>query len=370
MTALSASPYRVVEPTPLASAQQVTPPALHISDLHCNYAGVNILAGLDLSLGQNEILCLLGPSGCGKTTTLKLIAGLLTPSQGQIEINGKRVDDELTNLAPEKRNVGMIFQDYALFPHLTVAANVLFSQLQASKAAQQETLAKVLALVNLSEYGDRYPHQLSGGQQQRVAIARALASSPTLLLLDEPFSNIDSQVRHHLIEDMRTLLKAHNMSAIFVTHSKEEAFAFADRLAVFHQGKIEQQGTPSELYNHPATRFVADFLGKVNYLDALVLDAYRVNTALGVITSSSPLNADVGAHMLLALRPQQLQLQACGQGCATISEQQFLGMATHCNIICDDQLQLAVSIQQPLTLGERVSVTVMPHSLVLFPRVD
>ena len=367
MTALSASP-QLVETAPLAIAQQAPQPALRISGLHCNYAGVDILTGLDLSLGQNEILCLLGPSGCGKTTTLKLIAGLLTPSQGQIDINGKRVDDEQINLAPEKRNVGMIFQDYALFPHLTVADNVLFSQRQASKAAQQETLAKVLALVNLSEYGDRYPHQLSGGQQQRVAIARALASSPALLLLDEPFSNIDSQVRHHLIEEMRSLLKAHNMSAIFVTHSKEEAFAFADRLAVFHQGKIEQQGTPSELYNQPATRFVADFLGKVNYIDALVLDAYRVDTALGVITSSSPLSADVGACMALALRPQQLQLQACEQGGATIEQQQFLGMTTHCNIICADQLALAVSMPQPMIVGERVSVTVTPHPLVLFPR--
>ncbi|PKH04993.1 ABC transporter ATP-binding protein [Moritella sp. Urea-trap-13] len=348
--------------------------ALRISDLHCSYAGVDILTGLDLDLGKNEILCLLGPSGCGKTTTLKLIAGLLPPTQGSIEINGQVVDNSELNLAPEKRNVGMIFQDYALFPHLTVTDNVLFSQYKQTKAKQKETLDYVLKLVNLSEFADRYPHQLSGGQQQRVAIARALASSPELLLLDEPFSNIDSQVRHHLIEEMRGLLKSHNMSAIFVTHSKEEAFAFADRLAVFHQGKIEQLGTPSELYNQPATRFVADFLGKVNYLDAVVLDDYSVQTVLGVITSKKALTAAIGEHKLLAIRPQQLQLQVVEQGIATISQQQFLGMTTHCTICLADKtlgegcLELSVSMQQPMQVGDMVNVTVAEHDLVLFDR--
>lgn len=342
-------------------------PALRISDLHCSYAGVDILTGLDLELGKNEILCLLGPSGCGKTTTLKLIAGLLPPTQGSIDINGHVVDSTELNLAPEKRNVGMIFQDYALFPHLTVTDNVLFSLHKQTKAQQQEKLDYVLQLVNLTEFANRYPHQLSGGQQQRVAIARALASSPELLLLDEPFSNIDSQVRHHLIEEMRALLKSHNMSAIFVTHSKEEAFAFADRLAVFHQGKIEQLGTPTELYNQPATRFVADFLGKVNYVDALVLDEYRVQTALGVIASKQKLKVAVGEHKLLALRPQQLKLVLSEQGIATITQQQFLGMTTHCTItLVDSDKQFSVSMQQPMVIGNTVSVTVEDHDLVLF----
>nr|WP_067046095.1 ABC transporter ATP-binding protein [Moritella sp. JT01] len=343
--------------------------ALRISDLHCSYAGVDILTGLDLNLGKNEILCLLGPSGCGKTTTLKLIAGLLPPTQGSIEINGNIVDNGEFNLAPEKRNVGMIFQDYALFPHLTVTDNVVFSLHKQSKTKQKEKLDYVLKLVNLTEFADRYPHQLSGGQQQRVAIARALASSPELLLLDEPFSNIDSQVRHHLIEEMRGLLKSHNMSAIFVTHSKEEAFAFADRLAVFHQGKIEQLGTPSELYNQPATRFVADFLGKVNYLDAVVVDDYSVQTALGVIRSQHKLSVAVGEQKLLALRPQQLKLALVERGMAAISQQQFLGMTTHCTItLIDNNMALSVSMQQPMVIGDVVNVTVENHDLVLFDR--
>ena len=342
-------------------------PALSISDLHCSYAGVDILTGLDLSLGKNEILCLLGPSGCGKTTTLKLIAGLLPPTQGSIEINGHVVDSESLNLAPEKRNVGMIFQDYALFPHLTVTDNILFSLHKQSQSKQKEKLDYVLDLVNLTEFASRYPHQLSGGQQQRVAIARALACSPELLLLDEPFSNIDSQVRHHLIEEMRGLLKSHNMSAIFVTHSKEEAFAFADRLAVFHQGKIEQLGTPSELYNKPATRFVADFLGKVNYLDAVVLDDYSVKTALGVIRSKQKLTVTIGAAKLLAIRPQQLKLVKVEQGIATINQQQFLGMTTHCTVkLTANDIELSVSMQQPMVVGDVVNVSVDEHDLVLF----
>ncbi|QUM78119.1 ABC transporter ATP-binding protein [Moritella sp. 24] len=343
--------------------------ALTISDLHCSYAGVDILTGLDLTLGKNEILCLLGPSGCGKTTTLKLIAGLLPPTQGSIEINGNVVDNAKLNLAPEKRNVGMIFQDYALFPHLTVTDNILFSLHKQSQSKQKEKLDYVLNLVNLTEFAGRYPHQLSGGQQQRVAIARALACSPELLLLDEPFSNIDSQVRHHLIEEMRGLLKSHNMSAIFVTHSKEEAFAFADRLAVFHQGKIEQLGTPTELYNQPATRFVADFLGKVNYLDAVVVDEYSVETALGIITSSQVLSLTVGEEKLLALRPQQLKLAAVEQGIATITQQQFLGMTTNATItLTDSNTLLSVSMQQPMTVGDAVSVRVEDHALILFDR--
>jgi len=343
--------------------------ALTISDLHCSYAGVDILTGLDLTLGKNEILCLLGPSGCGKTTTLKLIAGLLPPTQGSIEINGNVVDNAKLNLAPEKRNVGMIFQDYALFPHLTVTDNILFSLHKQSQSKQKEKLDYVLNLVNLTEFAGRYPHQLSGGQQQRVAIARALACSPELLLLDEPFSNIDSQVRHHLIEEMRGLLKSHNMSAIFVTHSKEEAFAFADRLAVFHQGKIEQLGTPTELYNQPATRFVADFLGKVNYLDAVVVDEYSVETALGIITSSQALSLTVGEEKLLALRPQQLKLAAVEQGIATITQQQFLGMTTNATItLTDSNTLLSVSMQQPMTVGDAVRVRVEDHALILFDR--
>jgi len=342
-------------------------PALKITDLHCSYAGVEILTGLDLSLAQNEILCLLGPSGCGKTTTLKLIAGLLTPSQGDIEVSGKLVDSDKLNLAPELRNVGMIFQDYALFPHLTVTANVLFGIRKLAKAEQVKTVDYVLDLVNLTEFADRFPHQLSGGQQQRVAIARALASSPALLLLDEPFSNIDSQVRHHLIEEMRELLKSHNMSAIFVTHSKEEAFAFADRLAVFNQGRIEQIGTPTELYNQPASRFVADFLGLVNYVDGIVIDSHHVETELGLITSSKAIEYAVGSSLQLALRPQHLLLQMSDQGKGVITQQQFLGMNCQCSIkVAGRDTMLTVLIPQPMQIGQAVNITVVSHELVLF----
>lgn len=344
-------------------------PALQIEDLHCSYAGVEILNGLDLTLDKNEILCLLGPSGCGKTTTLKLIAGLLAPTQGKITVDGLVVDDQGINLSPESRNVGMIFQDYALFPHLTVMDNVLFGIQSKSKTEQAKTIDYVLNLVNLSDFANRYPHQLSGGQQQRVAIARALACSPALLLLDEPFSNIDSQVRHHLIEEMRELLKSHNMSAVFVTHSKEEAFAFADRLAVFNRGRIEQIGTPSELYNQPKTQFVADFLGKVNYLDATVVDRFHVDTALGRFKSSQAIAKSTGSTAKLALRPHQCQLQLDKGGTGEIIQQQFLGMSTNMTaefVAGAEPISLFVSMKESVGLGSKVSVHVSEHELVLF----
>lgn len=342
-------------------------PALQISNLHCSYEGVEILTGLDLSLAQNEILCLLGPSGCGKTTTLKLVAGLLTPSQGNIEVSGKLVDSDKFNLAPEQRNVGMIFQDYALFPHLTVTDNVLFGIRKLAKTEQAKTVSYVLDLVNLTDFADRFPHQLSGGQQQRVAIARALASSPALLLLDEPFSNIDSQVRHHLIEEMRELLKSHNMSAIFVTHSKEEAFAFADRLAVFNQGRIEQIGTPTELYNRPASRFVAGFLGLVNYIDATVIDSLHVKTELGLVASTKAIEHAVGSRLQLAVRPQNLTLQVSEQGLGIITQQQFLGMNCQCTVqITGQDTPLTILVPQPMDINQQVSISIIPHELVLF----
>lgn len=344
--------------------------ALTISDLHCSYAGVDILSGLDLTLGRNEILCLLGPSGCGKTTTLKVIAGLFHPSQGKITINGTTVDSTEINVAPEQRNVGMIFQDYALFPHLTVRENILFGLYKTPRAEQRRSLKYVLDLVNLTEFSGRYPHQLSGGQQQRVAIARALACSPELLLLDEPFSNIDSQVRHHLIEEMRGLLKSHNMSAIFVTHSKEEAFAFADRLAVFNNGRIEQVGKPEDLYNQPSSYFVADFLGKVNYLVAEIVDAFTVRTIFGPLRSTAPLplqrlGVGHGESVQLALRPQQIRLVSDEAGSATVVKQQFLGTVTN-YLVTILGVELDVSMNQKLPVGSRANIVVDSHELVLF----
>ncbi len=339
--------------------------ALEISGLHCNYNGREILNNLDIKVQHNEILCLLGPSGCGKTTLLKAVAGLMHLSQGRIDIVGRTVDQESSSVPPEKRKVGMIFQDYALFPHLTVLANVTFALENLPKAKALAKADDVLHLVNLHEFKDRYPHQLSGGQQQRVAIARALAYKPDLMLLDEPFSNIDTQVRLKLINEIRSILKSQQISAVFVTHSKEEAFAFADKLAIFNQGRIEQTGTPDELYHRPKSRFVADFLGGGNYLDAEVLDEQNVLTALGKVTATKPITKAVGSKLSLLIRPQQVQLREDDAGDAKVLEQQFLG-ASNKIIIEVEGIKLESRQTQGLNGTRRARLSIPPHELILF----
>lgn len=341
---------------------------LQVENVSCRYNGRNVLEQLSLSVSDNEIVCLLGASGCGKTTLLKAVAGLLPLAEGEIRLGATLLDRPGVSVPPEARNIGMIFQDYALFPHLTVADNVGFGLTRLDRSARQQQVEEALTLVKLQGLGDRYPHQLSGGQQQRVAIARALVCKPKLMLLDEPFSNIDTQVRMKLILEIRTLLKQQGIGAIFVSHSKEEAFAFADRLALFRAGHIEQVGQPEQLYRRPQNRFVAEFLGGVNYLAAEVVGSHSVKTALGVVSGTEPHGRNLGELLQLMLRPQQLLLEAVVDGELTVLEQQFLGH--HCRVLfeCGGQ-RLEASIGEPLG-GDRARVKVAPHGLVLFEPVQ
>lgn len=240
---------------------------LQLSGVCSQYGELTILNGIDFSLNRGETLCLLGASGCGKTTVLKSIAGLQAISGGEIILNQQVVSSYTQQVPAEKRGLGMLFQDYALFPHLTVADNVTYGLRQHSKAEKQNKLQAMLSLVQLEGVEAKYPHQLSGGQQQRVALARALACEPDLLLLDEPFSNIDNQVKFELIEQVRGIIKRSNVAAVFVTHSKEEAYVFADKIAVLNQGKVEQIDAPQTLYRQPKNQFVAEFMGPLNTLD-------------------------------------------------------------------------------------------------------
>ncbi|MFO6424536.1 ABC transporter ATP-binding protein [Motilimonas sp. KMU-193] len=343
--------------------------ALEIAQVHCSYNGVEILSDMSVTLESNEILCLLGSSGCGKTTLLKAIAGLLPLKSGDITINGRQVNGENLHLPAEQRKVGMIFQDYALFPHMTVMENVVFGIDHLSKAEQQQRANQVLALVKLSDFAERYPHQLSGGQQQRVAIARALAYQPDIMLLDEPFSNIDSQVRLELIAEIKRILKQAGISAVFVTHSKEEAFAFADKLAVLDQGRIIQVGTPDELYLRPATRFVANFLGGGNYLEAKVLDERHVTTSLGRICGTVAHHKNLGSDCEILLRPQQLSLALNPEGSGIVQEVQFLGASS--KVVVNQQgQQLECQIAQPMCVQQKVDVTVQPHELIIFDKIS
>ncbi|ROR23307.1 iron(III) transport system ATP-binding protein [Vibrio crassostreae] len=339
--------------------------ALSIKDLTCKYESQTILEALSLEVEHGEIVCLLGASGCGKTTLLKAIAGLLPLSGGVMSLNCQTIDDGDNWLPPEQRNIGMIFQDYALFPHLTVNQNVGFGLKELSEQQKKEKVQEMLELVHLDEYGDRYPHQLSGGQQQRVAIARSLAYKPDLLLLDEPFSNIDTQVRHELISQIRKIFKKQGVTAIFVTHSREEAFAFADKMAVMNHGVIEQYGSASELYFHPSSKFVADFLGGGSYLKAQRISDNEFETSLGLIEAKAQTDIEVGADCALLLRPQHIVASHDVDSNLSVLEQQFMG--DHCRYVIEANGQKLLSTSsEALEVGMPVTVKVDTKGVLAF----
>lgn len=342
---------------------------LIIKDLAYQYNATQVLSELNLNVEQDEIVCLLGASGCGKTTTLKAIAGILQPDQGYMSIDSKVVNDSGLFVAPEKRNIGMMFQDYALFPHLTVSDNIAFGLSNMSKAQKRERVDEMLSLVKLDGCAQRYPHQLSGGQQQRVAIARALAYKPSLLLLDEPFSNIDTQVRFELIADIRRIIKAQQVSAVFVTHSKEEAFAFADTLAVMHGGKIAQQGSPEQLFSQPNSKVVAEFLGTGIYLTAKVLTPTEYETAFGVVHSLTPNNADCQPGQVY-IRPHHIQLCEAAHSDAnslTILHRRFIGTRFVYRInIAGQECEVAAEQDRVLAVEQPVKIKIMPHTVNFF----
>ncbi|CAV19673.1 ABC transporter ATP-binding protein [Vibrio atlanticus] len=339
--------------------------ALSIKDLTCKYESQTILESLSLEVEHGEIVCLLGASGCGKTTLLKAIAGLLPLSSGVMSLNCQTIDDGDNWLPPEQRNIGMIFQDYALFPHLTVNQNICFGLKGLSDQQKKEKVQEMLELVHLDEFGDRYPHQLSGGQQQRVAIARSLAYKPDLLLLDEPFSNIDTQVRHELISQIRKIFKKQGVTAIFVTHSREEAFAFSDKMAVMNHGVIEQYGSASELYFHPSSKFVADFLGGGSYLNAQRISDNEFETSLGLIEAKAQTQIEVGAECALLLRPQHIVASHDVDSNLSVLEQQFMG--DHCRYVIEANGQkLLATSSEALGVGMPVTVKVDTKGVLAF----
>ncbi len=270
-------------------------PHLQLIDIDLAFGAHRIVRALSFGLEKGRIGCLLGPSGCGKTTVLRCIAGFERVAAGEIRLGGQVVSDANTHLPPERRRIGMVFQDYALFPHLTVADNIAFGLRREGAGVRQARVDELLSLVGLSSQGNKYPHEMSGGQQQRVALARALAPRPSLLLLDEPFSNLDVDLRERLSYEVRDIIKATDTTAILVTHDQHEAFAVADEIGIMHEGRIQQWDTPYNLYHEPANRFVADFIGQGVFVEGHMLDERRVQIELGVLDGSGPLFCGEGS---------------------------------------------------------------------------
>jgi putative spermidine/putrescine transport system ATP-binding protein len=321
---------------------------LELAGVRKRYDSLVAVDDLDLTLEAGEFLTLLGPSGSGKTTTLMMVAGLQQPDAGRIALNGVSV----ANLPPYRRDVGMVFQNYALFPHMTVRRNVAFPlEMRGTQAAEIARLVdEALALVRLPVHGGRLPRQLSGGQQQRVALARAMVYRPALLLMDEPLGALDRKLREQLQLEIKRVHRERGISVLYVTHDQEEALTMSDRIAVFNKGRIEQIGTPEELYDRPATRFVASFIGDTNLIEGRVLGiangVCEIQTAAGRIAASTRTPLEAGAAVFVAVRPERVVLaprQAGGAGLeGVVVEQVFLGTSRKYVVRLVDGTELVV----------------------------
>ncbi len=322
--------------------------ALTIAGVHKRFDKFVALQHIDLSVRQGEMLCLLGPSGCGKTTLLRIIAGLETQSGGRIVQNGR----DISRLPPAQRDYGIVFQSYALFPNLTIADNVAYGLVnrRRPRAEVQARVAELLVLVGLPTSGDKYPGQLSGGQQQRVALARALATSPRLLLLDEPLSALDALVRVRLRGEVRRLQQQLGVTTIMVTHDQEEALSMADRIVVMNQGVIEQIGSPHDIYERPATPFVADFVGKVNVLSGTALGQGRFRVGRLELQCAGDCDRHPpGQSVRLYLRPEDRATDGALEGAANrvrgeVCKVEFLGGS------CLAEMRIAELDGQPLLI--------------------
>ncbi len=294
--------------------------AVQCEGLVKTFEDAGALSGLNLLVLKGEIMALIGPSGCGKTTLLRLITGVTEPDAGLIVIGGKPVVGPSGLVPPERRRVGMVFQNYALFPHLSVAANVAYGL---KGPDPHEKVRAMLQLVNLVDHANRMPHELSGGEQQRVALARALGPQPDVLLLDEPFSNLDAGQRVQVRNEVRAILRMGGTTAIFVTHHQEEALFMGDRVAVQNQGRIEQTGTPDEVFGNPATRFVAEFMGETDFLPGEVTSE-GVQTEIGMLQPSNEIS--MGAQVDVAVRADDVYISPDPSSGAIVLAREFRGM--------------------------------------------
>jgi iron(III) transport system ATP-binding protein len=342
---------------------------LHLKKVFKSFEkGKPAVSGITIDIQKGEFLSLLGPSGCGKTTILRMIAGLEVPSSGIIEID-ETVVAGTAWVPPEKRGIGLVFQDYALFPHMSVFKNIAFGLVKCSKGEIDKRVHKMLEIIGLPEVVNRFPHELSGGQQQRIALARALAPAPGLLLLDEPFSNLDADLRYELRTETKRIQAETGTTTILVTHDQEEAFSLSDRVGVLQDGRLEQLGTPYEIYHKPKNRFVADFVGRSDFVGGRI-EGNSLISEVG--TFSLPDNRTGTAKTVeMMIRPDDVVFTPDNKGTAVIKSAQFLGPEILYQIQLGDGkvIHSIRASSKKVPIGSKVVINIDPAHVVVFPAV-
>ncbi len=347
--------------------------ALEVSNLRFSYPGMPpVVEGFSLSLAEGEIGCLLGPSGCGKTTALRCVAGLESVHEGEVRLRGQVMSRAGLTVPTEERRVGVVFQDYALFPHVDALDNVAFGLRGLPRPERRKRAAELLAIVGLPGAGTKYPHELSGGQKQRVALARALAPNPQLLLLDEPFSNLDGDLRERLSIEVRGILKAQGTTALLVTHDQNEAFAMADTVGVMRKGRIEQWDTAYNLYHRPSSRFVADFVGEGAFIDGMASESDGIDTVLGALKHCPGCELKPGMPVALLLRPDDVQHDDDAALKAEVVKKAFRGAEFLDTLRLEDGKQLLslVPSHHNHAIGERIGIKLDVDHVVAFARAE
>jgi iron(III) transport system ATP-binding protein len=346
------------------------PPLLRVEALSHAYGAHTVVREISFALGRGRIGCLLGPSGCGKTTVLRCIAGFEAAQSGRILLNGRPVNADGVFVPPEERRVGMVFQEHALFPHLRLEENIAFGLRELPRSAREARVRELAELVGLATDLRKYPHELSGGQQQRVALARALAPRPELLLLDEPFSNLDVDLRERLSLEVRDIIKASGATAVLVTHDQQEAFAMADEIGVLHQGRIQQWAAAYDLYHRPANRFVADFVGQGVFLPARPVGTDRIEIELGVLQREG---ADSATHLEVLLRPDDVVHDDAAPTRAEVLHKAFRGAEILYTLRLESgrKVLALVPSHHNHALGERIGIRLdVDHVVAFQPEPD
>jgi len=343
----------------LADDRAAAESVVRCTDVTRRYGAVPAVDHLDVDVRSGELLALLGPSGCGKTTTLRLIAGFDRPDSGMIVLDGRDVASGSTFVPAQRRRVGVVFQDYALFPHLSVADNIAYGL--RDRSTRRARVAEMLDLTGLMREADRRPHELSGGQQQRVALGRALAPSPSIVLLDEPFSNLDAALRARMRNDVRSIIREANATAVFVTHDQEEALSISDRVAVMRAGRLLQVGTPDSLYEQPADAFVATFVGDADLVSGHCANGL-IDTVFGVFEAP---NAPAGA-VTVACRPERVRLRLDGHGLGVVTAVDYFGHDQLVLVALPDGATLRARLgpRRRFEPGDRVTISLTGEPLV------